>query len=219
MIVSRRTALGACAVASSTWMQRLYGRTKATAFALIGDRYHNSDYIRTGLRRTIDQELGVSVDFCDEVTMLDAETLGICTTIPPGWLRFRPVAVAATLPSTPTRLIEYVVPPSMMKSLTTTPSGSAAEVGVAEGDAPLVGLGDAPAVAVCDALGLECELDTGPGPQLTARTISSGAAQRIRAKRRTDQAVTRMHHDGKVPAWSTSRLMVLVCGPLEVQNN
>jgi len=56
-------------------MQRLYGRTKATAFALIGDRYHNSDYIRTGLRRTIDRELGVSVDFCDEVRMLDAETL------------------------------------------------------------------------------------------------------------------------------------------------
>src|SRR6202171_2970813 len=75
MIVSRRTALGACAAASSTWMQRLYGRTKATAFALIGDRYHNSDYIRTGLRRTIDRELGVSVDFCDEVRMLDAETL------------------------------------------------------------------------------------------------------------------------------------------------
>ena len=76
MIVSRRTALGACAAAaSSTWMQRLYGRTKATAFALIGDRYHNSDYIRTGLRRTFDRELGVSVDFCDEVRMLDAETL------------------------------------------------------------------------------------------------------------------------------------------------
>ena len=31
MIVSRRTALEACAAASSTWMQRLYGRTKATA--------------------------------------------------------------------------------------------------------------------------------------------------------------------------------------------
>ena len=75
MIVSRRTALGACAAASSTLMHCLYGRTKATAFALIGDRYHNSDYIRTGLSRTIDREMGVSIDFCDEVKMLDAETL------------------------------------------------------------------------------------------------------------------------------------------------
>jgi trehalose utilization protein len=75
MIVTRRTALGACALASSTWIQRLLARTKAKAFALIGDRYHNSDYIRTGLRHTIDRELGVSVDFCDEVRMLSAETL------------------------------------------------------------------------------------------------------------------------------------------------
>jgi type 1 glutamine amidotransferase len=50
-------------------------RTKATAFALIGDRYHNSDYIRTGLGRTIGRQLGVSIDFCDETRMLDAETL------------------------------------------------------------------------------------------------------------------------------------------------
>src|SRR2546423_6879575 len=75
MTVSRRTALKAGVAASSTWMQGLYGRSKATAFALIGDRYHNSDYIRTGLRRTVDREIGVSIDFCDEVSMLDAETL------------------------------------------------------------------------------------------------------------------------------------------------
>src|SRR5579872_4617861 len=75
MKVSRRTALGACAAAYPTLIERLYGRNKAAAFALIGDRYHNSDYIRTGLRRTIDRELIVSVDFCDEVRMLDAETL------------------------------------------------------------------------------------------------------------------------------------------------
>ena len=48
---------------------------KATAFALIGDRYHNSDYIRTGLSRTIGKELGVSIDFCDETGQLNAETL------------------------------------------------------------------------------------------------------------------------------------------------
>ncbi len=48
---------------------------KATAFALIGDRYHNSDYIRSALNRTIVRELGVSVDYCDETRMLNAETL------------------------------------------------------------------------------------------------------------------------------------------------
>jgi hypothetical protein len=74
-MISRRAALGACAVGSSTLVQSLYGRTKATAFALIGDRYHNSDYIRTALRRTIEREMGVPVDFCDEVKLLDAETL------------------------------------------------------------------------------------------------------------------------------------------------
>ena len=48
---------------------------KATAFALIGDRYHNSDYIRIGLTRTIVKELDVTVDFTDETSLLDAETL------------------------------------------------------------------------------------------------------------------------------------------------
>jgi hypothetical protein len=48
---------------------------KATAFGLIGDRYHNSDYIRTALNRTIGKELGVSIDFCDETKMLRGETL------------------------------------------------------------------------------------------------------------------------------------------------
>lgn len=48
---------------------------KARGFALIGDRPHNSDYIRTGLRKTICQGLGVSVDFRDEVELLSEETL------------------------------------------------------------------------------------------------------------------------------------------------
>ena len=48
---------------------------KATAFALIGDRYHNSDYIRVGLTRTIARELGVTIDFTDETSLLNAETL------------------------------------------------------------------------------------------------------------------------------------------------
>ena len=48
---------------------------KATAFALIGDRYHNSDYIRIGLTRTIVKELGITVDFTDETSLLNAEML------------------------------------------------------------------------------------------------------------------------------------------------
>jgi type 1 glutamine amidotransferase len=49
--------------------------SKATAFGLIGDRYHNSDYIRTALSRTIAKELGVSIDFTDETKSLNQETL------------------------------------------------------------------------------------------------------------------------------------------------
>jgi len=48
---------------------------KATAFGLIGDRYHNSDYIRSGLNRTIAKELNITIDFTDETRMLNAETL------------------------------------------------------------------------------------------------------------------------------------------------
>lgn len=48
---------------------------KADAFALIGDRYHNSDYIRTGLNKTLAEPLGITIDFCDETKRLTAETL------------------------------------------------------------------------------------------------------------------------------------------------
>jgi hypothetical protein len=74
MKTSRRSALAA--LAGATLAPRP-GRAaqKAAAFALIGDRYHNSDYIRTGLSRTIAKDLGVSIDFCDETPMLNAETL------------------------------------------------------------------------------------------------------------------------------------------------
>lgn len=52
-----------------------FSAQKATAFALIGDRYHNSDYIRTALSRTIGQQAGISIDFCDETRNLNADTL------------------------------------------------------------------------------------------------------------------------------------------------
>ncbi|MBN1291620.1 MAG: ThuA domain-containing protein [Candidatus Latescibacteria bacterium] len=48
---------------------------KATAFALVGDRYHNSDYIRTALGKTLVEGAGLSIDFTDEVKLLNAETL------------------------------------------------------------------------------------------------------------------------------------------------
>ncbi len=74
MAPSRRTALAA--LAGSALAPRLArGAKKATAFALIGDRYHNSDYIRAGLTRNIAKDLGVSIDFCDETSNLNAETL------------------------------------------------------------------------------------------------------------------------------------------------
>ena len=71
---TRRTAIAALAGAA------LLPRTgkaakKATAFALIGDRYHNSDYIRIGLSRTVAKELDVTIDFTDETSLLNAETL------------------------------------------------------------------------------------------------------------------------------------------------
>ena len=72
METTRRTALAALAGALAPSVGRA---AKATAFALIGDRYHNSDYARVGLDRTIAKELGVPIDFCDETKMLNAETL------------------------------------------------------------------------------------------------------------------------------------------------
>ena len=74
---SRRTALGTLLAAGGAFAA---GSKKATAFALIGDRYHNSDYIRTGLGRNIEKDLGIPIDFCDEVKMLNAaELAGACS--------------------------------------------------------------------------------------------------------------------------------------------
>ena len=74
MNTTRRSTLAALAGAA---LAPRMGRSaqKATAFALIGDRYHNSDYIRTGLSRTIGSGLDLSIDFCDETRMLNAGTL------------------------------------------------------------------------------------------------------------------------------------------------
>src|SRR5947207_15925285 len=73
-MITRRAALVSLAGAVLT-PSLVRSAKKATAFALIGDRYHNSDYIRVGLGRTIQKEMGISIDFCDETAMLNAETL------------------------------------------------------------------------------------------------------------------------------------------------
>jgi hypothetical protein len=73
-VLSRRSALAA---AGGLILNAFPGRAaqEAEAFGLIGDRYHNSDYIRTALNRTIGSELGIPLDLCDETKMLNAETL------------------------------------------------------------------------------------------------------------------------------------------------
>lgn len=53
----------------------LAAKSRANAFALIGDKPHNSDYIRTGLARTLGQGLNLDIDFTDEVKQLSARTL------------------------------------------------------------------------------------------------------------------------------------------------
>jgi hypothetical protein len=74
MKISRRSAF---AMFAGTAFAPQLGRSaeKVSAFGLIGDRYHNSDYIRTALNRTIQSDLGVNIDFCDETRNLNADTL------------------------------------------------------------------------------------------------------------------------------------------------
>jgi type 1 glutamine amidotransferase len=50
---------------------------KADAFALIGDRFHNFDYIRTALTRTLVKESGITVTFTPDYTLLIPEILKV----------------------------------------------------------------------------------------------------------------------------------------------
>jgi type 1 glutamine amidotransferase len=69
--VNVKTALG-----KSSSSRSVDTRTKkATTFAVVGDRYHNSDYIRMALGKILVREAGLSIDFTDEVSLLSAETL------------------------------------------------------------------------------------------------------------------------------------------------
>jgi hypothetical protein len=71
---SRRSVLAALA-GSAVAPICAQAAKKANAFALVGDRYHNSDYIRTALTRTIAKEMDLTIDFTDETSLLNGETL------------------------------------------------------------------------------------------------------------------------------------------------
>jgi type 1 glutamine amidotransferase len=73
--ITRRSVLSGIAASALLPAARASAANKATAFALIGDRYHNSDYIRTALRKTLVKDAGISIDFRDEVELLNAENL------------------------------------------------------------------------------------------------------------------------------------------------
>jgi len=71
--VSRRSIVaGAAAGALSTTPLR--AATKARALALIGDRYHNPDYIRVSLNKVFD-ELNIGVDYTIDYAGLSAASL------------------------------------------------------------------------------------------------------------------------------------------------
>ena len=71
--ISRRSALLALGTAPA--VASIYGTRQVTTFALAGDRYHNLDYIRTALGKTLVRDLGISVDFTDELSLLGAKNL------------------------------------------------------------------------------------------------------------------------------------------------
>jgi len=70
--ISRRravAALGLAAAGARRLAASIYSG-KATALVVCGDRYHNSDYVRTALGETLGRELGLAMDFSDEVELL-----------------------------------------------------------------------------------------------------------------------------------------------------
>ena len=80
-IVTRRHSIkqmgmmGAAATVITAGKASANPQTHATAFALIGDRFHNSDYIRSSLGKTLVKDAGLSIDFTDETRLLNADTL------------------------------------------------------------------------------------------------------------------------------------------------
>lgn len=60
---------------SPAFASSIYNRRQATAFALVGDRHHNIDYIRIALGKTLGKDLGISIDFSDELSLLYSQYL------------------------------------------------------------------------------------------------------------------------------------------------
>src|SRR5512140_808227 len=85
--LSRRSALrafgraGAGAAIGTAVLPRRAGavnkisKTKAVAFALIGDENHNSDYIRSALGSTLVEAAQLPIDFTDEEKLLSYDNL------------------------------------------------------------------------------------------------------------------------------------------------
>ena len=73
---------GLTLTASPASAQSIYGKRPVTAFALAGDRYHNIDYIRTALGKTLVKGLGISIDFTDELSLLTASSAPTGSTNP-----------------------------------------------------------------------------------------------------------------------------------------
>ena len=67
---------GVCASGLSFFAARLWAQTQTpTIFALLGDRYHNSDHYRTAFGKTIVRDMGLPMEFSDEVKLLTADHL------------------------------------------------------------------------------------------------------------------------------------------------
>jgi len=81
--ITRRSALKAMGSAgAAAALGRGFGPSpslaasrRADIFALVGDRFHNFDYIRTALHRTLVREAGVTATFTPDYTLLTLETL------------------------------------------------------------------------------------------------------------------------------------------------
>ncbi|MDP6373479.1 MAG: ThuA domain-containing protein [Vicinamibacterales bacterium] len=76
--LTRRAFLASASVPASAMfaLPRRQTAEPATAFALLGDRYHNSDHYRTAFGKTFVRDMGLSIDFSDDVTRLNDAHLG-----------------------------------------------------------------------------------------------------------------------------------------------
>ncbi|MGH7246472.1 MAG: hypothetical protein ACREH9_00055, partial [Pseudomonadota bacterium] len=72
--ISRRRLLDGALVAAASGMAGMSAAPNARALALIGDRYHNPDYIRVGLDKVF-SPLGVKVDYTIQYDALSRNLL------------------------------------------------------------------------------------------------------------------------------------------------